>query len=110
MFLEVETRLIKRLEQHLVSLGHPDGKGPIRQGMSGLGGLLAGLTSFGGELRILERLRSEESRGAERYGREADWQGWGPEERETVDGHRCDQLYQNQWAEDVERDLLREKA
>jgi hypothetical protein len=110
-FLQVEGRVIVRLEDHLadLGLGRPGRRGPVRRFLSGVGGLLGRMTAVGGEAGMLRRLRSEESRGAERYGREADWEGWSAAERDTVDGHRCDQLYQNQWAEDVSRDVERER-
>lgn len=104
-FLQVETRLIGLLEGHLGALGVTPRAGMVRRWLGVLGGFLGRITSRRGDAAILRRIRSEESRGAERYAAEADWDGWSPEERWTVDGHRCDQLYQNQWAGDVERDL-----
>ena len=109
-FGKVEGRVIALLEGHLATLGYgrPGRRGPVRRLMAATGATLGTLTAVGGEPAILRRLRSEESRGADRYGREVDWDGWGDGERETLDGHRCDQLYQNQWAEDVARDLSRD--
>ncbi|MGD8377922.1 MAG: hypothetical protein PVF68_17470 [Acidobacteriota bacterium] len=109
-FLQVEARLIGLLEGHLQALGVSPRTGIVRRWLGLLGGLLGGITSRRGDAGILRRIRSEESRGAERYAAEVDWKGWSPEERWTVDGHRCDQLYQNQWAEDVERDLAGREA
>ena len=73
-FLQVESRVIVRLEDHLadLDLGRSGQRGPVRRLLSGVGGMLGRMTALGGEAGILRRLRSEESRGAERYGREAD--------------------------------------
>ena len=106
-FGQVEGRVIGLLEGHLAALGYgrPGRPGLLRRLMASLGTTLGTVTALGGERAMLRRLRSEETRGADRYAREVDWDGWTPEERDTLDGYRCDQLYQNQWAEDVERDL-----
>ena len=106
-FLKVEARMIAAVEGHLMVLGvgQPGRRGLLRHAMAGLGAALAGLTGLGGPRAILRRVRAEEWRGAERYAREVEWVGWSAAERETLDGHRCDQLYQSHWAEEIERDL-----
>ncbi len=111
-FLRVEERVLSRLEGHLVDLDacRPGRPGLLRRGMGWLGATLARLTVLGGDPSILRRIRAEERRGGERYGREVEWKGWSPAERDTLDGHRCDQLYQNHWAEEVERDVERGRA
>jgi hypothetical protein len=111
-FGEVEERLLLRIEGHLAALGvgRPGRRGPLRRAMAMVGSLLAGVTALGGDAAILRRVRCEESRGADRYAREVDWAGWTAAERDTLDGHRCDQHYQSQWAQDVQRDLAAARA
>ena len=108
-FLRVQERVVRLLEEHLLELGvgTPGRRGPLRRLTAATGAFLATVASVGGDLAILRRIRSEETRGADRSGREVDWEGWSAAERDSFDGHRCDQLYQNQWAQDVARDLQR---
>jgi hypothetical protein len=105
-FLQAQERMIGLLEGHLRDLGvQRAGRGPLRS-LIGVAGSAAGrLTSLRGADAILRRVQSEETRGAEYYGDEIDWEGWSTEEKQTLEGHACDQLYQKKWAGTVERDL-----
>ena len=111
-FLRVEARAVSLLAGHLAALGvgRPGQRGPIRRGLALLGAVLAGITARGGDPAILRRLRTSERRGADRFGREVDWEGWTEGERATFDGHRCDQLYQANWAEELAGRLARDAA
>lgn len=105
-FLEAQARMIGLLEGHLRDLGvERAGRGALRS-IIGVAGAAAGtLTSLRGADAILRRIQSEEGRGADYYGDEIDWKGWSEAEKQTLEGHACDQLYQKKWAGTVERDL-----
>ncbi len=106
-FLQAETRMVELLEGHLAELGalQPGSVGLSRRMVRLLGSGAAYLTALGGTRAIMRRVCSEEQRGAAHYGDERDWEGWSEAEQETLEGHQCDQLYQNQWAGDLQRDL-----
>ena len=105
-YLQVEARFIGILERHLAELGvgRPGRVGPLRRVLRGLGALLGAAVAWRGNAAILRRAKVEEWSGAQRYGQEIDWPGWSPLERWSLDGHRCDQLYQSHWAGEVARD------
>ena len=104
--LRVEERMIGLLEGHLEArgAGRSVRGAPLRRLLRGLGTALGYGTGLGRTSALLRRFRVEERRAAERYGRELDWIGWSRSERETMDGHRCDLLYQDQWVEELQRD------
>ena len=106
-FLEAQARMVGLLEGHLVDLGalRPGSLGVWRRMVRLLGRVAAFLTALGGSRAIMQRVCSEEQRGAAHYSDERDWDGWSEAEQETLEGHQCDQLYQNQWAGDLQRDL-----
>jgi hypothetical protein len=105
-YLQVETRFIGILERHLAELGvgRPGRVGILRRVLRGLGGATGAAIAWRGSAAILRRAKAEEWSGAQRYGKEIDWPGWSALERWSLDGHRCDQLYQSHWAGDVARD------
>ena len=105
MRLPFEGRVVSRIEEHLAELGvgRPGRRGILRHALGWLGKAVGGVTALGGESAILTRIRAEEWRGAERYSREVEWPGWSVAERDTLEGHSCDQRFQNHWAEDVAR-------
>ena len=105
-FLEAQARMIGLLEGHLRDLGiQHAGRGALRSIIGVLGSAVGTLTSLRGADAILRRIQSEEGRGADHYGDEIDWEGWSEAEKQTLEGHACDQLYQKKWAGTVERDL-----
>ena len=111
-FLRAEDRMIGLLEGHLSDLGAgtPGRPGLMRRTVRFVGAGTGLVTSLGGARSMLRRVRSEEERGAEHYGREAHWAGWSQAERETLEGHHCDQLYQNRWAEEVAENVREGRA
>ncbi len=105
-FLQAQARMIGLLEGHLRDLGvQRAGRGALRSTIGVLGSAVGTLTSLRGADAILRRVQSEEARGADHYGDEVDWEGWSEAEKQTLEGHACDQLYQKKWAGTVERDL-----
>ncbi len=105
-FLEAQARMIGLLEGHLQDLGvQRAGRGALRSIVGVVGSAVGTLTSLRGADAILRRIQSEEARGADHYGDEIDWEGWSEAEKQTLEGHACDQLYQKKWAGTVERDL-----
>jgi hypothetical protein len=109
-FLQAQARMVGLLEGHLRELGaQRSGRGPLRRAMGALGMLTGTLTSLRGVDAILARIRSEEQRGARFYGDAIDWSGWSEEEKQTLEGHACDQLYQNRWAQSLQQSLQRDR-
>ncbi len=105
-FLDAQARMIGLLEGHLRDLGlERAGRGALRRIIGALGSSVGTLTSLRGADAVLRRIQSEEGRGADHYGDEIDWEGWSEAEKQTLEGHACDQLYQKKWAGTVERDL-----
>ncbi len=105
-FLQAQARMIGLLEGHLRDLGvQRAGRGALRSIVGRLGSTVGTLTSLRGAEAILRRIQSEEARGADHYGDEIDWEGWSEAEKETLEGHACDQLYQKKWAGRIEDHL-----
>lgn len=102
-FLQVEDRVIRLIEGHLLLLGAgvPGEAGTFRRLMRTLGRWSGGVTALRGTEAMLRRIRVEERRGAEHYARQAEWDGWTEGERATLEGHHCDQRLQDQWVTDL---------
>ena len=105
-FLQAQERMIDLLEGHLRDLGvQRAGRGALRRIIGALGSSVGTLTSLRGADAVLRRIQSEEGRGADHYGDEIDWEGWSEAEKQTLEGHACDQLYQKKWAGRIEEHL-----
>ncbi len=105
-FLDAQARMIGLLEGHLRDLGlRRAGRGALRSILGALGSAVGTLTSLCGADAVLRRIQSEEGRGADHYGDEIDWEGWSEAEKQTLEGHACDQLYQKKWAGRIEDHL-----
>jgi len=108
-FLDAQARMIGLLEGHLQDLGvSRSGRGVLRRVIGILGSSVGTLTSLRGADAVLRRIQSEEGRGADHYGDEIDWDGWSEAEKQTLEGHACDQLYQKRWAGRIEEHLKSE--
>lgn len=105
-FLDAQARMIGLLQGHLQDLGvQRAGRGVLLRVIRVVGSWVGTLTSLRGKDAILHRIQSEEGRGADHYGDEMDWEGWSEAEKQTLEGHACDQLYQKRWAGRIEDHL-----